>query len=287
MNEKFNDCLNDCLDMLLAGESISCCLKKFPENREELRPLLEMAQLTVAVTTNTTSNPKAKSLGLIKLTSTPPPAWSQGRWFKGLGWQFKAPRKVFAGIIATVVIVGSIVGTDVASANSVPGEALYWVKVQREHISLILPQSDISKAEIHARLATTRFNEMSRLSGLGRFDEAQEAAKRIRFHLGETAGFVGVYTAVDRIEMPIKRVRFGHPLETTRLKNSLRLDRRALISNFAMPAADMEPDNRNRFETLMHRSNIDYYTLIVALEGRPISLPRPFWRVESGGFQEE
>jgi hypothetical protein len=132
-----------------------------------------------------------------------------------------------------------------------------------------------------------RVNEMSRLSGLGRLDEAQQVAKRIRFHLGETAGFVGVYTAVDRIEMPIKRVRFGHPLETTRLKNSLRLDRRALISNFTIPAADIEPDNRNRFEALMHRSNIDYYTLIVALEGRPISLPRPFWRVESGGFQEE
>ena len=285
MNEKLHDRLNDCLGMLLAGKSSIYCLERFPEHREELRPLLEMAELTMVAATSIPSNQKAKAYGRTKLMSAQPPALARGRWFRGLIWHFKVPRKVYAGIMATFIAVGSMLGTDVSSADSVPGEALYWIKVQREHISLILPQSDISRAETHARLATTRFHEMTRLSGLGRFDEAQEMAKRIRFHLGETADFIGVQTAVDRIEMPNRRVRLGYPPETTRLKSSLRRDMSALRSNFDIVTDDMDPYDRERFETLVRRSNIDYFTLISALDGQPISLPRPFWRLENGVSQ--
>ena len=36
--------LADCLDAMREGESLKVCLNRFPEHREHLRPLLEVAQ---------------------------------------------------------------------------------------------------------------------------------------------------------------------------------------------------------------------------------------------------
>ncbi len=36
--------LADCLDALQEGESLKACLNRYPEHRERLRPLLEVAQ---------------------------------------------------------------------------------------------------------------------------------------------------------------------------------------------------------------------------------------------------
>lgn len=283
MAKKLDDILNDCLEMLSDGESIGYCLERFPEHCEELRPILEMSHLAMMVTTSPSSNQKAKTLGLSKLVAAvKESAPSSNHPLRWLGWQFKMPRKAYAGVIAVFVAIGSMIGTDAASAHSVPGDPLYWIKTQRENISLILPQSDISKAETHARLATRRVHEMSRLTGLGRFDEAQEMTKRIRIHLGESAGFIGVRTTADRMEMPIRTTRSVYSLETLRIKSSLQRDMKAFRSNFAMLTANMAPARRDRFEVLMYRSNIDYFTLISALEGHPISVARPFWRVETG-----
>ncbi len=36
--------LADCLDAIQEGESLKACLNRYPEHRERLRPLLEVAQ---------------------------------------------------------------------------------------------------------------------------------------------------------------------------------------------------------------------------------------------------
>lgn len=36
--------LADCLDAMREGESLKACLNRYPEHREDLRPLLEVAQ---------------------------------------------------------------------------------------------------------------------------------------------------------------------------------------------------------------------------------------------------
>ena len=36
--------LADCLDALREGESLNACLNRYPEHRERLRPLLEVAE---------------------------------------------------------------------------------------------------------------------------------------------------------------------------------------------------------------------------------------------------
>lgn len=288
MAKKLDDILNDCLEMLAAGESIDFCLERFPRHREELRPLLETASAAMISATGPTYRQEAKARGLRRLTAAVVERGvPSNRWPRWLGWQARVPKAVYAGAIAIFITTGMVVGTGPVSSNSVPGEPLYWLKTQRENISLMLPQSDVSKAETHARLATERLREMSRLSDMGRFDEAGEVVTRIRLHLGESAGFIKVRTASNPIEMPVKTVRFVYPRETVRLKISLERDMGLFRSKFAELTADMAPEHRQQFEVLMRRSELGYYTLILALEGNPISMPRPFWRVEAASFRGE
>ncbi len=43
-NITLSHALADCLDALREGESLKACLDRYPEHRERLRPLLEVAQ---------------------------------------------------------------------------------------------------------------------------------------------------------------------------------------------------------------------------------------------------
>ena len=55
MRQKFDDILNDCLEMILKGASIDDCLKKYPEYAVKLKPLLNVAAKVL-----TTSNVSAR-----------------------------------------------------------------------------------------------------------------------------------------------------------------------------------------------------------------------------------
>ena len=43
-NITLSHALADCLDAMQDGESLNACLNRYPEHRERLRPLLEVAQ---------------------------------------------------------------------------------------------------------------------------------------------------------------------------------------------------------------------------------------------------
>ena len=71
----------------------------------------------------------------------------------------------FALVLMTAVAAG---GTTIASADSVPGDPLYWVKTTKESITLRMNSSDMAKAQTHARLAGERGDEMRKLISNGR-----------------------------------------------------------------------------------------------------------------------
>jgi len=47
MGRELEEILNDCIDRLIEGESIEACLTKYPQHAEELKPLLQAAQITL------------------------------------------------------------------------------------------------------------------------------------------------------------------------------------------------------------------------------------------------
>ncbi len=63
---QFEDALDQCVSRLLAGESLDACLARYPEMREELRPLLEVAAV-LAETPASAPAPEAKARGRQRL----------------------------------------------------------------------------------------------------------------------------------------------------------------------------------------------------------------------------
>jgi uncharacterized membrane protein YgcG len=76
--------------------------------------------------------------------------------------------KAAAGFIAVLLIAGLV--TIPASANSLPGDALYPVKRQLETLQLAIALSPVARAEIHLTQAQTRLDELEQLMRRGDFE---------------------------------------------------------------------------------------------------------------------
>ena len=119
---------------------------------------------------------------------------------------------LFAAVFIVIVAAG---GTSAASSDSIPGDRLYWVKTTREIVTLVMPRSDMDRAQIHARLATRRGEEIHKLLQRQRFVEAELMMQRFQYHLNQSATNVGFVLPPNPIEMPIR------PLEVKSKQNAL------------------------------------------------------------------
>ncbi len=63
MSTDFAVVLDECLDRLKAGDSISACLQHYPEHAEELQPLLETVQFAQALRYTEPPRPEALARG--------------------------------------------------------------------------------------------------------------------------------------------------------------------------------------------------------------------------------
>jgi hypothetical protein len=270
----FEDVLNECLERVASGDDARRCASSHPEHEEELLPLLTMAAAMQAISTPP-SSAEAKARGFVRFTQADADRRARKRRpVPALLRPMAKPLIVaFAAVAVTAVAAG---GTTVASSNSVPGEPLYWVKTTKESISLrIIPRSDISTAEVHARLAEERGKEMRRLIEMGRIGAAEDLAVRMRKHLNASATFVGVVVPEHRGEMRPPRTRNARELRSSLERGGSRL--RAALSRLMQ---DVPPEHRPRVQRVMRQSELRYRMLIEALYAGDAPERTPFGRIE-------
>ena len=77
-------------------------------------------------------------------------------------WLIQKPVFVYAGLFSIFILLlsGGVVS---ASQSALPGEALYPVKRLVENVELKLSASEESRAEVHAKQASRRLNEIAQL----------------------------------------------------------------------------------------------------------------------------
>ena len=281
MGRNVEDILEECLSRLAGGEGVADCAARYPEHQDELVPLLETAAMTISAASSIAIRPEAKAKGLDRLTA----AVAQGggpknRWLGWLSWMQSAPKPAVASLAVLVLATGTAVGTGVVSSDSVPGEPLYWVKAKKEDLSLMFPQSDISRAQAHARLATERAHEMRQLADVGRFEDVETLVKGIRHHLSESAGYAQVQTVSNTIEMPASPSWPFPQRELVELRISLQREMDLLRAHSDDILQTLPPDERFRAYALWRRSELDFLTMIKALEGSPFVTQQPFWIIE-------
>jgi len=126
------DALEDCLERLEAGASLEQVLVLYPQWAEEMRPLLESALLawSLRVTTPVPEASMARSRALfIQKTAVQPRR-------RGLfNFRLRFSHSFIAALSTAAILT---IGTTFVSAQSLPGDILYPVKLAGEQTRLIL-----------------------------------------------------------------------------------------------------------------------------------------------------
>lgn len=174
---EFENILDECLQRLVQGESIEACIAPYPEHASELEPLLRTALETLRAADIKPRPEFRQQAGyeFQKAISEMPVKESRG--FLGV---FK-PWLVTVIVIVVVLAAGS--GTVAAAASSLPDSPLYSVKLATESVRLALTPSALGKAELHAKFADERVEEILLMADKGKSDLVEETTDRLNEQL--------------------------------------------------------------------------------------------------------
>lgn len=193
MDNEFNDILNECLERLLVkGETIEHCLQSYPEQADELRPLLQTA---LAVKKASTIQPRAefKARARYRFHSALQEAASR-RSRPLFGW---FPRwATVVAIVLGLLLLGS--GTVAQASYSMPDSPLYPLKIATENVQLALTPSDLGKAELDARFADRRVLEIIYLANKGDARRIEAVTQRLDKRLAMLASFAPTQEAAEQ-----------------------------------------------------------------------------------------
>ncbi|MBI4302955.1 MAG: hypothetical protein HY665_01255 [Chloroflexi bacterium] len=164
--------LANCINEIQSGRStIEECLARYPELRDELRPLLELAAsirpAKLAASTEFKERAKARLFDAMRETRVKPRKQAAGSWVYRL-LTARAMTPVLTSLLAVLITVSLAGGTVYAAQSSLPGDALYPVKTGAEKFQLVITFDPEDKAELHLKLSERRLDEIVVQVGLNR-----------------------------------------------------------------------------------------------------------------------
>jgi hypothetical protein len=180
-DKEFNNILDECLERILAGESLESCLKLYPQQAAELKPLLETV-LAVREASTVRPSPEFRAKARYQFRSAlAEKAAPQRRPF--FGW---LPQWATAlAIVLIVLLAGG--GTIVAASNSMPDSILYPVKLATENVQLVLTTSEMGKARLCADFADRRVAEIVYMADRGDAHQVELVTERLDDRLNSLA----------------------------------------------------------------------------------------------------
>lgn len=155
MNKTLEEMLDECIEQMRSGRSMDDVLSAYPGVAAELRPLLE-----VAAGLSDLPEPEVSVKGLMQALSRQSALRRRERPAKKplrISF-FSVPMlaRVAAGI-AVVLFIGW--GVSVASAQTVPGDFLYPLKLLTERVKFFLTVNSEDKAELRIVFSSERLRE--------------------------------------------------------------------------------------------------------------------------------
>ncbi|MSQ14400.1 MAG: hypothetical protein EXR50_00845 [Dehalococcoidia bacterium] len=166
MQQPLDDLLQQGIDSVANGGAIEDFLALHQEHAAELRELLQIAVRVSATLVEAPANTRAKTatLNLVLERSRKRPARANIMPFAPM---FHL-RQMAAVLIAVAVLILAPASALIASANTLPGDALYSVKEVWEGVQLALAFDDDAKTDTYTRLALRRTEEIAELNRVGR-----------------------------------------------------------------------------------------------------------------------
>src|SRR5712692_4500329 len=94
---------------------------------------------------------------------------------------------IVRGVATVVIVVGLAGGATVASADTLPDDPLYAVKLAGEELRLALAATSEDRASVELSIAEHRLSEAERLAATGRVDDAIMASSSYRERVARAA----------------------------------------------------------------------------------------------------
>jgi hypothetical protein len=161
------DILDQCLEQLNKGQSVEDCLAPYPAIAVQLAPLLRLAQQIAALRQDEQPSPAALQAARQKVLREAvrlSDAHSGKSPLARIPWRLSLQpilRRSMAAVLAASLLLVMLLGTGAvaASANSLPGDALYPVKRASEEVRLLLAFDQQTKAQLQHDMDERRIEE--------------------------------------------------------------------------------------------------------------------------------
>jgi len=210
-NKKLENALDYSIKLLNSGASIEDCLKLYPNQRRELKELLEAAAtLKSAYPGYPELRPsklyaktaRAEFLSAIEngVPATPrarvrEPQTTKSNLFVINSFFRKAILSSAAAAAAIVIAAGGLV---YASGDSMPGSPLYAAKRTAEKIQLALALNPEGKAKLHYDFAQRRIDEAKSMAKSGKDAQVADISREAKESLEEAGKVVKVVPPVEK-----------------------------------------------------------------------------------------
>lgn len=172
---RIEEAFNDCFERMLRGESLESCLHSYPQYAPELDMMLRTSYDVKRKAFPIQPRPEFKywaraRIQGIQAAEAINPAHSRST-------SFNLRRNLAISLSAILVFVIASSGTVAASNDAMPDEPLYNVKLAVEQAQVALTPSDTGKAELYARLAEKRAQEIAVMAAEGKEDKVLATTK--------------------------------------------------------------------------------------------------------------
>jgi len=187
-DKKLNEMLDDCLERILVkGEAVNDCLKSYPKQADELEPLLKTALATHKVSLAIKPDPQFRAQTKQRFLYE---AGDAGEKRSRPTFSFFRPRWAAAVSICLTLLL-AFSGMVVVAGNSMPGDAIYSVKLAMEQVMLTFAFSDEAKAETYIKMADRRVEEIIYLAEKGDSRQITKTTRRLDENLAMVTVLVG------------------------------------------------------------------------------------------------
>ena len=177
------DTLDLCLDRILKGESIEQCIADYPDQAEELAPILASAVRLYPL-----QGVRPSESGKAKARSRMEQALVERRAKKykaplAQQWLVMFARPVGLALLAIALLTTGAGATVAAASDSLPDGTLYPIKRTTESVRLALTFGDVEKARLHASYANRRAREMAVMASKQNFNDMDSLQNNLEQHL--------------------------------------------------------------------------------------------------------
>jgi hypothetical protein len=189
----FDTILDECLERVFSGESVDTCLAAYPDEADELRPLLETV-LEARTAADVAPRPefRQEASRRFQMALRDLPVKRPAGTFSFRHWWVTT-----LAVLALVVFGGG--GTVLAANGAQPDNFLYSVKLTTESVRISLAGGDQAKAELYAEFAGRRVDEILAMADKGNAAAVDKATGHLDRQLVAMAGVVGNEQALTAV----------------------------------------------------------------------------------------